>query len=293
MEPVLRFRGRSLTADDLLFIRRLLADHPAASRRTISAKLCEAWNWRQPNGVPCDMLARGLLLALARAGHIALPPRRVAPPNNVARHQRPAPRPDLRWDRLQGPLAAIQPLTFGEVRRTPEEPLFDSLIETYHFLGYVRPVGEAVKLLIVAGRIPVACMAFSSPPRHLGPRDRFIGWSPEIRRRNLHLLAYQTRFLILPWASGIAHLASHLLGRMARRIASDWQARYHHPVFLLETFVDPARHRATSYRAANWVCAGLTTGRGKNAPSRRPTRPVKAVWLYPLVKDFRQRLGVR
>ena len=86
-------------------------------------------------------------------------------------------------------------------------------------------------------------------------------------------------------------MASHILGRMARRISADWEEVYHHPVYYLETFVDPARNRGTCYRAANWVALGLTTGRGKNAPSRRPTRPCKEVLGYPLTKHFRELLG--
>jgi hypothetical protein len=136
----------------------------------------------------------------------------------------------------------------------------------------------------------MACLAFSSAPRHLGSRDRFIGWSAAARRKNIGLLAYNSRFLVLPWVR-IPHLASHLLGRVARQVSRDWEQLYGHPVHFLETFVDPARFRGTCYRAANWVSLGLTTGRGKDAPTHKPTRAVKEVLGYPLCADFRKRLG--
>jgi Domain of unknown function (DUF4338) len=116
-------------------------------------------------------------------------------------------------------------------------------------------VGEHLKYLVCAKGQAIACLAWCSAPRHLASRDGFIGWSAEVRRRNLHLLAYNTRFLILPWVQ-VPHLASHILGRMAKIVACDWQRVYAHPVYWLETFIDPARFKGTCYRAANWVALG-------------------------------------
>src|SRR2546428_43143 len=115
-------------------------------------------------------------------------------------------------------LGALGPLVFHQVRRTPDEAVFNSLLAQYHYLGYQQPVGEHLKYLVVAGDRPVACFAWGSAPGALGLRDRFIGWSVEARRRNLRLLAYNPRFLILPWVR-VPHLASHLLGGMAARLA--------------------------------------------------------------------------
>jgi hypothetical protein len=279
-----------MRATDIAFIRELIAQHPTVSRLRLSALLCEAWNWRQPNGVPCDMLARGLMLALHRAGHITLPPpRRVAPTNNIVRKKPPAP-----WlldtSAIEGTLSQLQPLVFVLVRRTPQEALFDSLIHHYHYLGYTRPVGEHLKYLVLGpeGR-PVAALAFSSAPRHLGPRDRFIGWSAEARRANIRWVAYNPRFLIPPWVR-VPHLASHVLGRLTRRLSADWQRAYGHPVHVVETFVDPTRFRGTCYRAANWIYLGLTTGRGKDDQTHKPNRSIKEVLGHPLLPDFRERL---
>ena len=147
--------------------------------------------------------------------------------------------------------------------------LFNGLLAQYHYLGYQQPVGAHLKYLVWGAGRPLACVAWASAPRHLGPRDRFIGWSADARRRNLRFLAYNTRFLILPWVA-VPHLASHVLGRMAALVPADWQRLYGHPLYFLETFIDPARFRGTCYRAANWRVLGRTTGRGHHAPTMRP-----------------------
>jgi hypothetical protein len=283
------YRGRKLSNADIEFVRRLIADHPGLSRRQLSAKLCQAWNWVQPNGQPRDMVARSLMLELHRAGYVQLPAKRMSPPNNATRHRPPTGQLALAGAPLECSLAGLGPLEILQVRRTAEEILLCNLLEGFHYLGYTRPVGEHLKYLIRAQGRPVACMAFSSAPRHLGPRDRFIGWSAGQRRANIHLLAYNTRFLILPWVKA-PRLASHLLGQVARRIAADWQGLYAHPVYLLETFIELERFAGTSYRAANWIYLGLTTGRGKDDHTNRPNRPLKQLWVYPLRPDFRSRL---
>jgi hypothetical protein len=288
----LKYRGRTITPADLAFIRGLIALNPGLSRRALSAKLCEAWNWRQPNGALCDMVCRGLMLVLHREGRIELPPVRWVNPNPLAcRHgERSRPAPMLVDESpLSATLADIRPLEFEQVRRTAEEKLFNSLLERYHYLGYTHPVGEQLKIIVYTRNRPIACLAWSSAPRHLGPRDRFIGWSAEARRKNIRFLAYNTRYLLLPFVR-VSHLASHILGCMARVLPQQWEGLYGHPVYYLETFVDPARFRGTCYRAANWQYLGLTTGQGKDSRSKKPNRPLKEVLGYPLTRDFRKRL---
>jgi len=283
-----RYRGREIRAEDIVFIRRLIAEHPGVSRRRLSAKLCEAWQWKQANGALCDMVCRGLLLMLHRAGEIELPPVRYTPPNPLAKREPPAPML-IDITPIRGSLSQLQPLDIQPVRRTPEEVLFNSLMEQYHYLGYEQPVGEHLKYVVWAQGRPIACLAWSSAPRHLGSRDRFIGWSSEARRRNLRFLAYNTRFLILPWVE-VPHLASHLLARVAKQLSQDWERLYHHPLYFVETFVDPERFRGTCYRAANWIVLGRTTGRGKNDQTNRVNRSIKQVLGYPLTPRFRELL---
>ena len=158
---VLRYRGRVIRESDLAVIRALIEQYPTASRRRLSRELCEIWNWMQPNGAACDMICRGLMLALERAGHIALPPVRSKPINPLVSRPRP---PLIKTDTtpIECDLKDLGPLQFRLVRRTPEEPLFNSLIEHHHYLHYTHPVGEQLKYMIFAGERPVACLAWSS-----------------------------------------------------------------------------------------------------------------------------------
>ncbi|MCF8211814.1 MAG: DUF4338 domain-containing protein [Rhodoferax sp.] len=288
MSKPLSYRHRTISDEDIVFIRNFIAAHPASSRRDLSKKLCEAWNWVQPNGALRDMVCRGMMLMLHRAGLIELPAARHAPRQLSGERAKPA---LVQSDEspMQVSLAQLGALSLHQVRRTPEEALFNSLIEQHHYLGYTQPVGEHLKYLVYAQGRPVACLAWSSSPRHLGSRDRHIGWSKEARLANINLLAYNTRFLILPWVR-VPHLASHILGRMARTLSTDWSALYGHPIFFLETFIDPQRFKGTCYRAANWQLLGETTGRGKNDQTHKANRPIKQVLGYALAKDFRSRL---
>src|ERR1700681_113868 len=262
-----RYRGRVVTTDDVALIRQLIAANPDASRRRLSEKLCEAWQWKQANGALRDMVCRGLLLMLHRAGEFKFPPFRFKTSNPFVR--RPAPAPMLiETTPIVGALKELRPIELEQVRRTGDEPLFNSLMEEHHYLKYEQPVGEHLKYLAWAHGRPIACLAWSSAPRHLGSRDRYIGWSAEARRRNIRFIAYNTRFLILPWIS-VPHLASHILGRMAAVLSDDWQQMYRHPIYFTETFIDPGRFRGTCYRAANWQLLGRTTGARQERPNQQ------------------------
>jgi hypothetical protein len=289
MQGVLSYRHRVITEDDLVFIRRLIVEHPGSSRWVLSKKLCEAWDWVQANGAVRDMLCRGLMLMLHREGLIELPPARRVTRNPMVERSRPV-LVSVDETPLLASFTELGPLQVRQVRRTPEEALFNSLLQHHHYLGYTQPVGEHLKYLVYAQGRPIACVAWSSAPRHLGSRDRFIGWDKHARLKNVRLLAYNTRFLMLPWVR-VPHLASHILGCMARRLSADWQALYAHPIYFIETFIDPQRFRGTCYRAANWKVLGETTGRGKDDQAHKANRSIKQVLGYALVKDFRQRLS--
>jgi len=283
------YRGRVITSQDVAFIRQLVAENPAASRRALSAKLCEAWQWKQANGALRDMICRGLLLKLHRGGAIELPPVRYQPPNPFTRRAAP---PPLLLDTtpIRGALCEIRPVELQPVRRTADEPLFNSLLEQHHYLAYEQPVGEHLKFLAWAQGRPIACLAWSSAPRHLSSRDEYIGWSAAARKRNIRFIAYNTRYLLLPWVH-IPHLASHILGQMTRVLSKHWEQTYGHPVYFAETFIDPTRFRGTCYRAANWVLLGQTTGRGKADQTHQPNRTIKEVLGYALTPRFRELLG--
>ena len=274
-----------MTNEDIVFIREFIARNSGDSRWMLSRKLCQLWGWRQPNGALRDMVCRGLMLELSRAGQIELPPVRLKMQNPPLDRRKPR-LVETDQTPLEGKLSDIAPIEFRQVRRTEAEPLFNSLIEEHHYLGYCQPVGEHLKYLVFAKDRPIACLVWSSAPRHIGSRDRFIGWTKPLREQNLSFIACNTRFLILPWVR-IPHLASHILGKMAKMLAGDWERFYHHPLHYLETFVDRDRFQGTCYLAANWIRVGKTTGRGKNDQTRKANRSIKDVLGYPLSKDFR------
>jgi hypothetical protein len=289
MDAQFKYRGKVLTAEDIGFINRLIRENPDDSRWALSKKLCVAWNWVQPNGALRDMVCRSLMLKLHRTAHIQLPAQKRRVHNPLIRRKRPL---KLKIDQtpIDAPLSEIKPLQFCQVRRTPSEKLFNSLIEHHHYLGYCHPVGEQLKFIVYFNQRPIACLAWSSAARHIGCRDRFIGWSAAGRKEHIHLMAYNSRFLIIPWVR-VQSLASHILGRMTKLLSAHWHSVYHHGIYYLETFVDKDRFAGTCYKAANWIYLGDTTGRGKNDHTNKVNRSIKAVWGYPLSEDFRKQLG--
>jgi len=288
MSSILTYRNRTVYAKDIDFIKRLIANNPNYGRYALSREICRTWNWVQPNGFLKDMICRGLLLALERQGYINLPPRKSTPPNPFLTRRKPK-QIEVKTTPLQSKLNDILPLRIKQVRRTNHEELFNSLIDQYHYLGYTRPVGEHLKYIAFFQNRPLACITFSSAARHLGFRDTFIGWDDQARKLNLHFLAYNNRFLIMPWIC-VPFLASHLLSRCARIVSSDWPQIYNHPLYWLETIVDTTRFKGTCYKAANWFFLGKTTGRGLNDKTNKINRSIKSIYGYPLVDDFREKL---
>jgi hypothetical protein len=283
---MITYKGKEIRSSDIKFINALISDNSSASRRQLSQKLCIAWNWIQANGSLRDMYCRSFMLFLHRAGYIELPPCRMNPPNPLINRKEPE-KVDIDKSLLQTPISDLFPLDFRQVRSTDLEKVYNGLISEYHYLGYCHPVGEHLKYVIYSNNRPISCLAFSSAPRHIGVRDRHIGWDKDTRTRNLHLIAYNTRFLILPWVQ-VPHLASHLLGRIVKILRIEWRKYYNHPLYFLETFVDTERFLGTCYKAANWKYLGLTTGRGKNDKTHKANRSIKAVWGYPLYKNYKQ-----
>jgi hypothetical protein len=287
MDNSLIIQGRPIGPAELAQVRGLLADHPDWSRYRLSRQLCQIWNWRNHVGQIKDMAARSLLLKLEERGWVGLPARRCLSPNRM-RHKQIRLLQHL-IDPITGSLSELQPLQIQELSRQPEAgPVFDSLLHQYHYLGYTGAVGQNVKYLVRdrQGR-DLACLLFGAAAWKTRGRDAFIGWTAGQRQAQLHQVANNSRFLILPWVR-VPELASHILGRVARRIAADWQGRYGHRVALLETFVERGRFRGSCYRAANWVGAGQTQGRTRQDRRHVLQAPVKDVWVYPLQADFRK-----
>jgi hypothetical protein len=289
MANVLIIQGRAVGESELALIGGLLSTHPSWNRTRLSRELCAHWNWHNALGRPKDMAARTLLLKLERFGQIRLPARQGWPPN-ARRNRRVA--PVCPGQPIRGPLRQLLPLRLSVAAPGSDDArVFNGLLAHEHYLGHRNTVGENIRYLVRDrhGR-PVACALFGSAAWQCADRDAFLGWDRPTRQRNLQHLTSNTRFLIPAWVQ-VPHLASHVLGLIARRIRADWQAKYGHPVHALETFVDGSQFKGTCYRAANWLRVGQTRGRTRNDRAHRLRAAVKDVYLYPLVADFRRELG--
>jgi len=289
MEAERVIQGRPIRPGDVGLIRDLLAANPAWNRSRLSRDLCARWDWRNAKGRLKDMACRTLLLKLERMGQIRLPARQAGRPNERGF----GPLAEIDHDRspIKSPLSSLRPLSIEALgRRDRRLPLFKFLLHRYHYLGHRTCVGENLKVMVsdAQGRL-LACMLFGSAAWKAKSRDAFIGWEPQVRERNLSLLTNNTRFLILPWVR-VRHLASHLLAQVCPRIPSLWMETYGHRVHLLETFVERDRFQGTCYRAAGWTHVGATAGRSRNDVQATLRVPVKDIFLYPLIADFRAKL---
>lgn len=288
MDPIIfRYRARELTRQDIDDIRQTVAMHAAKGRSHISRVLCQQWNWLQPNGKYKEYAARDLLLRLEEEGHVHLPPR-LRPKNNLKRKSF-AQIPFINQEPLDGDVSRYSGIEITPVDGA-EEYLWGFLLHHHHYLGLPRLVGEHLKYLAYLDGQVVACMAWASAAFKVKGRDDAIGWDSDTRRRRLHLIANNTRFLVLPWVH-VKNLASKILSLNCGRLSDDWQRRYRHPLFLAETFVDTARFAGTCYKAANWRYVGHTQGSAKRGNSYSLHGISKAVYLYPLVRRFEQGLA--
>lgn len=290
METTLTLQGRQIGAADLATIRDLIATHPDWHRTRLSQELCRLWGWVNENGRLKDMAARAVLRKLDSAELIELPAA-IRSANNRYRNQTVAlDAQALDTSRIEGKLSTLQPLRIRRVASPEAACVFRGLVQQYHYLGYTGPVGENLQYLIYDRHERLlGCQLYGAAAWRVADRDRFIGWDEATRQRGLSRIANNQRYLILPWVR-VPHLASHLLAVTRRRVSADWQAKYGHPILLLETFVEHPRFAGTCYQADNWIHVGQTTGRTRNHRGGAPTGARKAIWLYPLHRRFRRAL---
>ena len=234
------------------------------------------------------MACREILVTLYRKGLINLPPGKHDGRNQ--KRNRSIPFVPIDQNPLEANLADLGPIGLRLVRNTPLEPLYNSLIQQHHYLGYRQIVGNHLKYIALIDERPVACLGWGSAGWSVKSRDSFIGWNKASKEKNLHFVANNTRFLILPWVS-VKCMASHLLALNAKRISDDWIKIYNHPLYLLETFVEKDRFAGTCYKAANWICVGQTKGTAKKGNNHLFHGNIKDVYLYTLRKDFREKLN--
>ena len=274
--------------EQLSQIRAILEENPGMHRTQLSKELCRLWNWRFPSGDLKDISCRYLLRKLAAQGKIALPEPRAVPGLRYNNAKRSIAHMEHDTSPIIGRLDDILPLSIEIVDKEGTAE-FASMLAQHHYLGFDRSYGQNMKYMARGrdGR-PVALLAFGAAAWKCKGRDDHIGWSPEQRKNNLQLLTNNTRFLIPGWIR-VPNLASHALSRISRRISADWQAKYGHPIFCLETFVDE-HFEGTVYKASNWGFVGKTAGRGRDDFHHRHLLTVKSMYLYPLVRNYRKLL---
>jgi hypothetical protein len=273
----MEYCGHHFSHTDIELIRSLIAE--GFNRSHLSRLFCEKTQWKKPDGGLKEMSCRVALLKMERDGHILLPP-----------PERPA------NNHLKKPKERALPLptteNVGELRlelvNRRTSALWNAYIDQYHYLGYTPLPGAQLRYFVTADDEILALLGFAAAAWKCAPRDTFIGWDATTRKKNLHLVVNNARFLILV---KVKNLASRMLSLAAKRIVTDWRTRYGYAPVLLETFVDTERFTGTCYKAANWICAGATQGRGKLDIRHERKLPVKSVWLYPLDKDFRRCLN--
>jgi hypothetical protein len=288
VESELIIQGRRLNPADIILIKDLMVENPSWHRTRLSQELCRRWKWYKENGQMKDMSCRSLLLKLEKLGHIKLPPA-IRSSYNLSRN-RHIEAVFHSKEPVSEDIKQLYPIEIMLVEGGYELKLFKYFISAYHYLGFSGTVGENLKYVFFDRfSRPLGCMMFGAAAWKVQPRDDYIGWVPEVRKRNLSLMVNNDRFLILPWVK-VKHLASHLLGKVSRRIKDDWQSKYQHPIYLLETFVERDRFKGTCYRAANWIHVGKTKGRGRLDVKNEYLLPVKDIWMYPLEQSFRQQL---
>jgi hypothetical protein len=281
----MRYCGRTFSSREIHWVKDLIQNNPQISRQDISRRFCDCFDWRKPDGGLKDMSCRVAFIRMDKDGVIDLPPPK-RPYNKPGKSLKKSFRTDpqssttIPAGQLDLTLELVDPKTSG---------LWNEFIHRYHYLGYKALPGAQLRYFIKDGDRILALLGFGAAAWKTASRDLFIGWDALTRKRNLHLIANNARFLILPWINS-KNLGSRILSMAAKRIADDWQNRYHYRPVLMETFVEKRRFAGTCYKAANWICVGQTTGRTKIDLPKRGSAPVKSVWLYPLTKNFRKHL---
>jgi len=281
----MRYCGRDFLPEELEWIRRTCRETVGITRKELSVLFCREAGWRKPDGSLKDMSCRVAMLRMDRDGLIRLPApqgRHYKPRRCVARTLFGEPKADIEKS------AGAFDLSLEIVDRRGS-PLWNELIDRYHYLGYRPLPGAQIRYFVKEGADILALLGFSASAWATAARDRYIGWDPDTRKRNLHLVVNNSRYLLLPWVRS-KHLASRILALAVRRLAGDWHARYRYQPVLVETFVEQERFTGTCYKAAGWTCVGLTRGRGKLDRKHEYSLPAKTVWVRPLERGFREKL---
>jgi len=278
----MRYCGRDFHPQELQQIRELIAEDSSRTRADLSRLVCKILHWYKADGGLKEMSCRVAMLRMQDDELIQLPPPRCKRPQSRIQFTT-ATEPKKK---ILTPVHYLPPLQLKPVIKRADSRLWNEFIHRYHYLGYKSLPGAQLRYFVVAEQQILALLGFGASAWQCAPRDRYIGWNHDQRKKNLHLIVNNARFLILPWVQS-KNLASKILAQAAKRIPDDWQQRYAYRPVLMETFVEKERFSGTCYKAANWCYVGETKGRGKLGPAGKQSVPIKDIWLYPLKTDFK------
>lgn len=281
-------RGREITQDDIKIIRETIDGYYNNGRTYISRQICHRWKWYQANGQTKDMACRYIMLALEKDGLIRLPPSG----NSQNNTRRSIKKIMLEENPLSGTVKD-HPLPELRLLKTYQEcQTWNRIIHSYHYQGYQVMVGQNCKYIAYIAGKPAACLGWGSAAWSVAARDKWIGWDKETKDKNLHRVVNNIRFLILPWIK-IKNLASYLLSLNIGCLRKDWRQKYGEDIYLLETFVEKDRFKGTCYRAGNWTYLGETKGSAKKGSLHIYHGSIKDIYVYPLYRDFRDKIMER
>ena len=278
----MRYCGRDFNPQELQQIRELIAEDSSRTRADLSRLVCKILHWYKADGGLKEMSCRVAMLRMQDDELIQLPPPRCKRPQSRIQFTT-ATEPTKK---ILTPVHYLPPLQLKPVIKRTDSRLWNEFIHRYHYLGYKSLPGAQLRYFVVAEQQILALLGFGASAWQCAPRDNYIGWNHAQRKKNLHLIVNNARFLILPWVNS-KNLASKILAQAAKRIPDDWQQRYAYRPVLMETFVEKKRFAGTCYKAANWRYMGETKGRGKLGPAGKKSVPIKDIWLYPLKPDFK------
>lgn len=281
--------GRKITADDIETARETVKLCSGLSRAELAETICEHWGWVTASGTGKVTACLHVLEELERNGELQLPAKHKRPNTERVRGAEHTPRTAPPPEAIRGKLANVSPVQLEMVDGRKQAKLWNEYLDRHHYLGYSKPFGCTIRYFIVCEKGLLGCALVAGASRAIKARDEWIGWNKQRRQQNLPWVINNTRFLIFPWVE-IRHLASHVLGQLAKRVREDWKQRWGYDPLLMETFVDPAEYSGTCYRAAGWIEVGRTTGQGLRRKGHTYTSTPKLIYVRPLSKDFRKRL---
>ena len=281
--------GREITSEEIELAKETVKRCGGLSRTELAETICEHWAWVTASGRGKVTACLKVLEDLERHGELQLPAKQPRPKTERVRGAEHTPRTAPPDEPLVGPLEEVRPVRLELVEDRGEAKRWNEYVDRYHYLGYRKPFGCTRRYFVVGAPGLLGCVLIAGAARAIQARDEWISWSRQRRQQNLPWVINNSRFVIFPWVE-IRHLASHVLGQLARRVREDWQGRWGYRPELIETFVDPAKYPGTCYRAAGWTDLGLTSGKGLARQGHFYTSTPKLIYVKPLSKNFRARL---